>query len=443
MDQSTKLKRSLGLWSLVMLGLGYLTPAVVFDTFGIALRDTQGHVPTAYTLTLFAMMFTAFSYGKMVVVNSSAGSSYAYARKSIGPRVGFMVGWLSLLDYLLLPMINVLLAQQYLTAIFPGLPSWIWIVLVTAVVTMINIRNIKSTANIGSLFVYFQIAVIVAFIVLCVRELLGGAGLKTVASFEPFYNSEFELSAIIKGATILCFSFLGFDAISNYAEEAVNPKRDVPRAIMLTAILGGGLFIVTSYFTQLVFPTTALFNDIENSTASDISFIVGGRFFQILFLAASFAGVFASGLASHASVSRLLYVMGRDKVLPEFFSRLSPKYSTPVHNIVFVGIVCLSSFFFTVETAVFSISFGSLIAFSFVNISVVCHYVLAEKQTKTLKDIVHHLVIPVIGLAVILVLWANIKGPAFLLGCAWGVIGVIYLFSSQLRVATQSRAEEN
>jgi putrescine importer len=432
MGQKLKLKRSLGLWPLVMLGLGYLTPAVIFDTFGLALRDTQGHVPTAYAMTLFAMLFTAYSYGKMVQVDSSAGSSYSYAHRAIGPNVGFMVGWLSLLDYLLLPMINVLLAQQYLSVIFPLVPQWIWVFVITAVVTGINVRGISSTVNVNSIFVYFQLAVVLGFIVLAVRELLDGMGMGTIASIEPFYNESFEFSSIIKGATILCFSFLGFDAISNYAEESNNPKKDVPRAIMLTAIFGGGLFIVTSYFTQLVFPDITLFKDIENSTAADISFHVGGKFFQVLFLVSSFAGVFASGLASHASVSRLLYVMGRDSMLPKkFFGKLSERYSTPINNIIFVGIISLSAFFFTVETAVFSISFGSLIAFSFVNISVVVSYVVRHRQISTWKHILGNLVMPLIGLGVICVLWFNIKGTAFVLGCTWGLVGLIYLLISK------------
>lgn len=428
MSQKAKLKRSLGMWSMVMLGLGYLTPAVIFDTFGLALRDTRGHVPTAYALTLFAMLFTAYSYGKMVRVDASAGSSYSYALRSIGPNVGFMVGWLSLLDYLLLPMINVLLARQYLAVIFPEFPTWIWIFVITGLVTYINFRGIKSTANINSIFVYFQVAVVIAFVVLCVRELMDGVGLGTVASSRPFYNENFELSAIVKGATVLCFSFLGFDAISNYAEESVNPKKDVPRAIMLTAFLGGGLFIVASYFTQLVFPDISRFADIENSTAADISFHVGGRIFQLLFLASSFAGVLASGLASHASVSRLLYVMGRDGMLPKkFFGKLDKRYSTPTNNIFFVGIICLSAFFFTLETAVFSISFGSLIAFSFVNISVIANYAVRHKLIKNIKEIILNLIMPLIGLLVIGVLWFNIKGMAFILGCSWAVVGIFYL----------------
>lgn len=428
MEQKSKLKRTLGMWPMVMLGLGYLTPAVVFDTFGIALRDTKGHVPTAYLITLVAMMFTAISYGKMVRAYSSSGSSYSYAQKTIGPHVGFMVGWLSLLDYLLLPLINVLLAQQYLTVIFPGSPPWLWIFLITGIVTAINIRGIQSTARVNSMFVYFQIAIILAFIVLCIRGLMDGMGVGEVITAKPFYNSSFDFYSIINGATILCFSFLGFDAVSNYAEEAVNPKKDVPRAIMLTAVLGGGLFVVTSYFTQLICPDISMFKSIENSTAADISFYVGGRFFQLLFLAASFVGVFASGLASHASVSRLLFVMGRDRVLPKsFFASLSERFHTPIYSIIFVGVVCLSAFFFTMETAVHFISFGSLIAFSFVNISVIAHYVVKHKRINTVKDILFNLIVPLIGLSIIFVLWANIKDVALILGLSWGAIGLVYL----------------
>ena len=429
MESMPKLKRTLTMWPMAMLGLGYLTPAVVFDTFGIALRDTKGHVPTAYALTLFAMIFTAISYGKMVQAYSHAGSSYSYTLKTLGANAGFMVGWLSLLDYLLLPLINVLLAQQYLEVMFPLLPSWIWVLGVSLIVTIINICGIQSTSFMNSIFVYFQLSIVLAFIVLCIKEVNGGMGVGNVISLQPFYNNNFEPRAIIHGATILCFSFLGFDAVSNYAEEAIDPKRDVPKAIILTAVLGGGLFIVASYFTQLAFPTTELFSEIENSTAADISYHVGGRIFQLFFLAASFCGVFASGIVSHASVSRLLYAMGRDKILPSsFFAHLSHRFHTPIYNIIFVGIICLGAFLFTVETAIHFISFGSLVAFSFVNISVIFHYAIKNKFTNTFKELIFNVISPVIGLLFICVLWAHLQPTALILSSGWGILGIIYLF---------------
>jgi putrescine importer len=320
-------------------------------------------------------------------------------------------------------MINVLLAQQYLSAIFPHVPPWVWVLSVSTFVTLINIRGIQSTASLNSLFVYYQIAMVVAFIILCIKASQGHF------SLEPIYNQNFSLHPIIAGATVLCFSFLGFDAVSNYAEEAINPKKDVPKAIILTALIGGGIFIVSSYFTQLIYPDASVFKDLENSSAAEISFNLGGRIFQIFFLAASFVGVFASGLASHASVSRLLYVMGRDNVLPKkFFGHLSEKQCIPIYNIIFVGVFCLSALFFTVENAVHAISFGSLIAFSFVNISVIAQYVIRDKKYKTKKDFCFNLLMPLIGLLVIIILWLNVKSLAFIFGSCWFIVGLVYLY---------------
>ena len=96
----TSLRRSLGLWAIVGLGLGYMTPMTVFDTFGIVTGETDGVVPAAYLVALVAMVFTAISYGRMTRVFPSAGSAYTYASETIHPNVGFLVGWSSLLDYL-------------------------------------------------------------------------------------------------------------------------------------------------------------------------------------------------------------------------------------------------------------------------------------------------------------------------------------------------------
>jgi putrescine importer len=93
MSQSGGLKRSLGLWAIVGLGLGYMTPTVLFDTFGIVTKQTHGVVPLAYLVALVVMIFTAISYGRMAAAHPVAGSAYTYTRKAIDSRIGFLVGW--------------------------------------------------------------------------------------------------------------------------------------------------------------------------------------------------------------------------------------------------------------------------------------------------------------------------------------------------------------
>lgn len=101
-----ELRKTLTLIPVVMMGLAYMQPMTLFDTFGIVSGLTDGHVPTAYAFALVAILFTALSYGKLVKRFPSAGSAYTYAQKAINPTVGFMVGWSSLLDYLFAPMIK-------------------------------------------------------------------------------------------------------------------------------------------------------------------------------------------------------------------------------------------------------------------------------------------------------------------------------------------------
>ncbi len=115
-----------------------MTPMVVFDTFGIVSEMTTGHVPTAYLLALIGMLFTGISYGSMVKEFPSAGSAYTYARLSIHPHVGFLVGWSALLDYLFMPMVNALLISMYVTSIFPGIPDSVLIIGTVLLSTLIN-----------------------------------------------------------------------------------------------------------------------------------------------------------------------------------------------------------------------------------------------------------------------------------------------------------------
>jgi putrescine importer len=425
--ENATLKRSLKLRHVVMLGLGYMTPAVVFDTFGIASGDTGGHVPLAYIIALVAMLFTAFSYGKMVRAYPSAGSAYTYAQKTISPHIGFLVGWASLLDYLFLPMVNILLIQIYLIAVFPSVPPWVWVVLFVAFVTAINIKSVNSAANLNTIFVIYQLLILLFFVMFVIIEISSNSGGSNVSFIQPFYSPDMQLTGLIAGATVLCFSFLGFDAVTTYSEETPEPTKTIPKAIFLTALVGGAIFIFGSYFTQLVFPDVSSFKN-PDATAPEIALFAGGKVFQLLFLAASFAGAFASGVASHASVSRLLYVMGRDNVLPKkLFGYVHPKWRTPLFNVILTGIISLTAIFFTLETATSFINFGALIAFTFVNLSVIAHYALRHKQYKTKKEFLSHVVAPLIGAAFVAVLWYHLDIHSLILGIVWVIVGFAYL----------------
>ncbi|WP_066383620.1 APC family permease [Neobacillus mesonae] len=419
------LKRSLGVAPLVFLGLAYMSPFAVFDTFGVVSEATHGHVPASYILITIAILFTALSYGKMVKIYPDAGSAYTYTKKTMNPQLGFLVGWSALLDYLFLPMINALLAGIYLSASFPGVPVWVWVVGLAVLITIMNLAGIKIAVSANTLFVLFQLLVAILFVILTIRTILLGDGAAGFA-LNPFYSEDIKVNLLFSGASILALSFLGFDAVTTLAEETINPKKNIPKAIFLIALIGGIFFIAVTYFMQSLYPDVSLFKDIEGASP-EIAKHIGGIMFQSIFTSGALISVLASGLAAQTSASRLLFAMGRDGVLPKkWFGMLHKKYQTPIFNIIFVGIISLSALFLDLTTATSLINFGAFTAFTFVNLSVIVHY-FKNNDLLSRSSILDYLIFPSIGVAFMIYLWISLDPLAVLFGLSWFAIGLGYL----------------
>ena len=204
-------------------------------------------------------------------------------------------------------------------------------------------------------------------------------------------------------------------------EETTEPRRTIPRAILLTALIGGGIFIVLAYFTQLAHPGSA-FTD-ESSAAFEIATTIGGNLFASFFLAGLVVAQFASGIAAQASASRLMFAMGRDGVLPRIFGKLQPKFATPVFGIVLTGLVGLVALALDVSTSTSFINFGAFTAFTFVNVSVLATWL----RDRTGKRALTWVVFPVIGAVVDLWLLVNLDGIALVFGLVWLAIGIVVL----------------
>ncbi|TKV28586.1 APC family permease [Arthrobacter sp. NamB2] len=425
MQQPSQLTRTLRLPSLVLFGLAYLTPLIVLAIFGVIAEATGGASPSAYLLALVAMLFTAHSYGRMAVAFPVAGSAYTYVRRTIEARVGFLVGWAVLLDYLFLPMVIWLIGGSYLSAQFPGTPIGVWILAFVVVTTVLNIVGIKVAEKANYLLMAFQLLVIAIFVALTIGTLVSTAGAGALVSSEPFINPTANLGTIAAGAAIAAYSFLGFDAVTTLTEETVEPRKTMPRAIMLIALIGGAIFVLVSYVTQLVRPG-GTFED-SASLASDIALQIGGQLFGAVFLAGLVVAQFASGLAAQASASRLLYAMGRDAVLPpKVFGFLHARFRTPVTNIVITGVVGLVAVFLDVATSTSFINFGAFTAFTLVNVAVIVYY-LREKRTGRRLNPVSYVVIPAVGALVDAFLLTQLDPTAITLGLSWLAIGIVVL----------------
>ncbi|WP_151978442.1 APC family permease [Acinetobacter soli] len=435
---AAKLQKTLGLWHIIIIGLAYIQPMTLFDTFGLVSEESHHHVPTSYIIALIAILLTSISYGHMIRRYPSSGSAYTYAQKSIHPNVGFMVGWSSWLDYLLSPMVNIILAVIYLQALFPSVNHWVWVIVLTAFMTGVNLRGAKFVAHFNSWIVLVQLIVIAVFTYLVYEKLqtgLNADGPMTAEtryqlwSLEPFWNELTSLGAIVTGATLLCFSFTGFDSLSSLAEETKDTEKTLPKAIFLTALLAGVIFIASTYFIQIYFPgdPKSYFADIA-ATQPDILMLVGGSLFQSYVLAFAIVTVMASGISAHAGVSRLMYVMGRDGIInKKIFGHISSSSYTPSYNIMIVGVVALAAGFMDLDIIISMISFGALTAFTFVNLSVISRYALRDGRTKNFKDILNFVIIPLLGFFSIFAMWLEIEDTALKYGLWWAMFGILYL----------------
>ena len=162
----------------------------------------------------------------------------------------------------------------------------------------------------------------------------------------------------------------------------------MPKAIILALLIGGGIFLTAAWFTQSLFPDISGFTEesLENSALPQIAFEVGGQLFKILLTAAAFAATVASSLASQSSVSRLLYVMmGRNGHGPvgRFFGYIHPTFQTPAYAIIFTGFVSLFAIGLSLDFVASLINFGALIAFTFVNLTVIVYFAYRRRETHT------------------------------------------------------------
>ncbi|MEK8128887.1 APC family permease [Paenibacillus filicis] len=422
MSESITLKRNLTLYHVVSMGLAWMSPMIFFTSFGVLHEGSGGMLLAAYVLAFAAILFTAVSYGQMAKAFPVSGSAYTYVTKAMNPFLGFLVGWAILLDYLFSCIIAVLMFGINLEAQFPSVPLAFWVVLLTLIVMVVNIIGIKASANVNKVFVLLQIAFIAGFCSMLVYKAMQGG---LTAGLNPLAHTEgVSFSAILAGASLVCFSFLGFDSITTMAEETKDPKKTIPRAIMIIVLLAGLMYFITAYLIQQMYPGFTFQN--ADSAGFELMGTIGGGLLASIFTFVIIFSILSQAMSSMTTVTRMLFVMGRSSLLPSrTFGSIHPRFRTPVFNIILASIVSLSALFISLETAIKFVNFGALTAFLFVNLSVIFHYIVKRKQSRP-QDLVVRLLCPLIGAAFVFYLITLLDLSSLLLGSGWLLAGLIY-----------------
>jgi amino acid transporter len=416
----------------LVYGLVFMVPIAPFGIFGGVFQGSGGMVALAYAIGMVAMMFTALSYSEMSQAFPMAGSVYTYAGRGIAAPVGFLAGWMILLDYILIPSLLYLIAGIAMNTLFPAIAVWIWIVAFVVLNTAVNYAGIELTAKVNKVMLVAELVVLAVFIVIGVIALAQGKG--RGFDLTPIYNGDtFSVSLVFGAVSIAVLSFLGFDGISTLAEESRETSRAIGRSMIAALLLAGVLFIVQTWVAALLVPDPAGLlskGDPGGTAFYDAADVAAGAWLaKVTALATAIAWGFANSLVAQAATSRLLYAMARDRQLPSFLAKIHPTKGVPVNATLLVAVVSLvvGLVFAARDTGIADLSslvnFGALTAFLVLNVSVVWHYVVRNGS----RDYLRHLVVPVVGFAILAVVIVNANVAAQTWGFIWLAIGAVLL----------------
>jgi amino acid transporter len=444
-----ELKRSLTFTDLLVYGLVFMVPIAPFGIFGGVFQASGGMVALAYAIGMLAMAFTAASYSQMSRAFPMAGSVYTYAGRGIGQPVGFIAGWMILLDYVLVPGLLYLIAAIAMNSIVSSVPVWIWLVGFVVLNTVVNYMGIEFTARINKLMLIGELIVLAIFLVIGVWALASGEG--RGFDFSPIYNSDtFSFELVFGAVSIAVLSFLGFDGISTLAEENRDAARSLGKAMIAALVLAGTLFIVQTWVAALLVPepeTLIAEGDAAGTAFYDAAEVAGGAWLGTLTaVATAIAWGFANSLVAQAATSRLLFAMARDRQLPSILAKIDPKHRVPVNATLFVALISLGLGLYMsqrddgITLLSTLVNFGALTAFLLLHVSVVVHFIVKKKS----RNWGLHLVVPVVGFAILAYVVYNAQVAAQELGFVWLGIGVaVLIFLLATGRKPELRAEEN
>jgi len=421
-----QLSRVLGFKDLVIYGMLFMVIIAPNSIYGYISQASHGLTPLVYLIAAIAMFFTALSYKYFSERFPMAGSVYSYVQRGINPHVGFVAGWMILMDYIFIPSLLYLFTAQWCVDLFHWGPVWFWVVLFVAINTIINILGISMTAMMDNIIFVIEIILLVAFLVIgCMYLVNGGAQGFTIA---PLYKpGVINLAFIGSACTIACLSFLGFDGISTLAEETKNPEKTVGKATIVTLVLIAIIFMAQTYIATLIQPDYAALN--PATAFFDAAKQIGGEAFRIAFLLVNIIAVgLANTMTAQAATSRVLFGMARDKYLPGFFSTIHSKFKTPHLSIIFVAVLSIICSVSCKDTLLVSlVNFGAISSFVMLNIAVFVFFFVKE-ENRGIMPILKYVVSPLLGIIILGYVWLSFDSFTQKVGFSWAAIGIIYGF---------------
>ena len=434
------LRRSLTLRDLIVYGLLFIAPMAPVGIYGALDARSHGVVPLVYAVATVAMSFTAYSYARMIHTVPQAGSVYAYARAGLGDGAGFVAGWMMMLDYLLIPAVAYLFSGIAMAQLVPSVDQWVWTAIAVVLTTALNLSGVRRAAHVGFLVLAMEIVVLLVFVVAAVVVLVQQGPERDWLS--PLTGDRtFSTTAVLSAVSVAVLSFLGFDAIANFAEETVGSKgrrgSTVARALVWCLIVTGVLFFVQTYLAALLSDDSSR-ELADDPAAQGSAFYVAvdsavGSWLETTVAVSKAIGAAFAALAGQAAASRLLYAMARDGRLPRVLNRISPRTGVPGRALLISAVLTLCAAVWAARAAdgldrlVSIVDIGALTAFGMLHLSVIGYYGLRRGDPSHRVSALRDWAVPLAGLAIIVAVIVTANREAHWIGLAWLAAALVVL----------------
>ncbi len=451
-EGENQLRRTLGPFSLIALGVGAVIGAGIFTLTGVAAANFAGPaIVISFVLAAIGCVFAGLCYSEFSTMIPIAGSAYTYAYATMGELIAWIIGWDLVLEYCvgaatvsigwgqtlvaLLHNFGIDLPAKFIASPFQpikladgtmvrgiiNLPA----VFIVVVVSVILIVGIRESAGINTIIVFLKVSVVVTFIAIGWKYI-------SPANHTPFipantgHFGNFGWSGIVSGAGVIFFAYIGFDAVSTAAQEAKNPKRDMPLGII------GSLLVCTVLFILYSYVLTGVVNYKDLNVAAPLSLAllkIPIPWLSVAMNLAVLAGLTSVMLVMLLGQSRVFYSMSHDGLLPALFSSVHPKFRTPWRcNLVLMLFVGLFAAFAPIAVVGEMTSIGTLFAFV-----IVCAGILIMRRTQPSIPRPFRTpwvpLVPILGILTNLFLMSGLGWTNWARLIVWLAIGLVIYFS--------------
>ncbi len=436
-DGSDGLKRSMGVVSLTMFSVGSIVGTGIFVILGVAVPEAGPAVILSFVLAGITCTFSALSYAEMASTLPISGSSYSYTYATMGELVAWVCGWCLMLEYGVSVAAVAVGWGQYIDEIFslfgvnlpteftapPGEGAIINVpaIVVVLMAAFLLLKGASESAKVNTILVFTKIVILMFFCAIAFVAFDAG-------NLTPFIPLGF--AGITLAASQVFFSFIGFDTAATAGEEAKNPKRDLPRAIIASLIIVTALYVMVALAAVAAKPwETFEGSGGEAVLAQILEEVTGQNWPAVVLSIGAIISIFSVVLAVMYGQTRILFAMGRDGLLPSIFTKVNKKTQTPVPNTLIVtAVIVVLAGFIPLAALAEATSIGTLFAFILVNLGVIILRRTKPDLPRGFKTPLFPIT-PILGVIFCAGLLLSLRASTWITFAIWMTIGMVVYFT--------------